>query len=99
MGKTDWTPSIVPDENDRTVYLVADDFCKSGRAWAGLAKIIRRTGRFLRHSRQIDATARCRLGSYARQRRAARNHRVGRLQPAATDKYNEPSNWNWCRFV
>ena len=34
MGKTDWTPSIVPDENDRTVYLVADDFGKSGRAWA-----------------------------------------------------------------
>ena len=34
MGKTDWTPSIVPDENDRTVYLVAEDFGKSGRASA-----------------------------------------------------------------
>ena len=31
MGKT---PSIVPDEDDRTVYLVADDFGESGRAWA-----------------------------------------------------------------
>src|SRR3954453_14080229 len=33
MGKTAWTPSIVPNENDRTVYLVAEDFGKSGRAW------------------------------------------------------------------
>ena len=29
-----WTPSIVPDDNDQTVYLVADDFGKPGRAWA-----------------------------------------------------------------
>ena len=28
-----WTPSIVPDDNDQTVYLVADDFGKPGRAW------------------------------------------------------------------
>jgi hypothetical protein len=27
-------PSIVPDDNDQTVYLVADDLGKSGRAWA-----------------------------------------------------------------
>lgn len=33
MRRTDWTPSIVPNENDRTVYLVAEDFGKSGRAW------------------------------------------------------------------
>ena len=29
-----WTPSIVPGDNDQTVYLVADDFGKPGRAWA-----------------------------------------------------------------
>jgi hypothetical protein len=29
-----WTPSIVPDDNDQTVLLVADDFGKPGRAWA-----------------------------------------------------------------
>ena len=29
-----WTPSIVPDDNDQTVFLVADDFGKPGRAWA-----------------------------------------------------------------
>lgn len=33
MRKPDRTPSIVPNENDRTVYLVADDFGKIGRAW------------------------------------------------------------------
>ena len=33
MGRSNWTPSIVPNENDRTVYLVAEDFGKSGRAW------------------------------------------------------------------
>jgi hypothetical protein len=26
MRKTDWTPSIVPNENDQTVQLVTDDF-------------------------------------------------------------------------
>ena len=31
MGKT-WTPSIVPNDQDRIVYLVADDFGKTGRA-------------------------------------------------------------------
>jgi hypothetical protein len=34
MSKTDWTPSIVPNENDQTVYLVAEDFGKPGRAWS-----------------------------------------------------------------
>ena len=29
-----WTPSTVPDDNDQTVYLAADDFWKPGRAWA-----------------------------------------------------------------
>ena len=33
MRKTNWTPSIVPSGNDQTVYLVAEDFGKLGRAW------------------------------------------------------------------
>ena len=33
MRKPDRTQSIVPNENNRTVYLVADDFGKIGRAW------------------------------------------------------------------
>ena len=33
MRKSGWTPSIVPSGNDQTVYLVADDFGKNGRAW------------------------------------------------------------------
>ena len=33
MRKSDWTPSIVPNGHDTTVYLVADDFGKHGRAW------------------------------------------------------------------
>ena len=33
MRRSNWTPSIVPNSNDQTVYLVADDFGKSGRAW------------------------------------------------------------------
>src|SRR3954453_24194898 len=32
MRKT-WTPSIVPNGNDQTVYLVAEDFGRLGRAW------------------------------------------------------------------
>jgi hypothetical protein len=32
MRKSNWTPSIVPNEHDQTVYLVADDF-KTGRVW------------------------------------------------------------------
>ena len=32
MRKTGWTPSIVSKENDRSVYLVADDFGKAGSA-------------------------------------------------------------------
>jgi hypothetical protein len=32
MRKSNWTPSIVPNEHDQTVYLVADDF-KVGRVW------------------------------------------------------------------
>ena len=32
MRRTSWTPSIVPAD-DETVYLVADDFGKIGRAW------------------------------------------------------------------
>ena len=33
MRKSNWTPSIVPNGDDQTVYLVADDFGKLGRAW------------------------------------------------------------------
>src|SRR5438105_4831420 len=33
MRRSHWTPSIVPNENDETVYLVADDFGQHGRAW------------------------------------------------------------------
>ena len=33
MHKSHWTPSIIPNDNDQTVYLVADDFGKLGRAW------------------------------------------------------------------
>jgi hypothetical protein len=33
MRKIGWTPSIVPNGEDQTVYLVADDFGKPGRAW------------------------------------------------------------------
>jgi hypothetical protein len=33
MRSSNWTPSIVPAGNDQTVYLVADDFGKLGRAW------------------------------------------------------------------
>jgi hypothetical protein len=32
-GSSNWTPSIVPNDNDQTVYLVADDFGRLGRAW------------------------------------------------------------------
>lgn len=33
MRSPRWTPSIVAAGNDQTVYLVADDFGKIGRAW------------------------------------------------------------------
>jgi hypothetical protein len=34
MRRSGWTPSIVPDDdNDETVYLVADDLSRLGRAW------------------------------------------------------------------
>ncbi len=33
MRKSSWTPSIVPNGNDLTVYLVADDFGRNGSAW------------------------------------------------------------------
>ena len=34
MRKSSWTPSIVPNGDDQTVYLVANDYGKAGRAWA-----------------------------------------------------------------
>jgi hypothetical protein len=33
MRRSNWTPSIVPTQDDQTVYLVADDVGKIGRAW------------------------------------------------------------------
>ena len=33
MRKSDWTPSIIPGDNDQTIYLVAEDFGKLGCAW------------------------------------------------------------------
>lgn len=33
MRKSHWTPSIAPNDSDQTVYLVAEDFGKLGRAW------------------------------------------------------------------
>ena len=33
MRKSHWTPSIIPGDNDQTVYLVAEDFGRLGRAW------------------------------------------------------------------
>ena len=33
MRRSNWTPSIVPNDIDQTVYLVADDFGKHGRCW------------------------------------------------------------------
>lgn len=35
MSKSTWTPSIVPTEHNREVYLVVDDFGSLGRAWRG----------------------------------------------------------------
>jgi hypothetical protein len=33
MRKTNFTPSIVPNDHDETVYLVADNFGRLGRSW------------------------------------------------------------------
>ena len=33
MQKSDWTPSVVPDSADQTVYLVVDDFSRHGRVF------------------------------------------------------------------
>jgi hypothetical protein len=33
MRKSDWTPSIVPSEADRDIYLVEDDLGELGRIW------------------------------------------------------------------
>ena len=49
MGRSNWPPSIVPNENDQTVYLVANDFGKPGRAWAeGRVREDRSGGRYSR---------------------------------------------------
>jgi hypothetical protein len=33
MRRSGWTPSIVPNGDDQTVYLVLEDFGDRGRAW------------------------------------------------------------------
>lgn len=33
MRRSNWTPSIVPNDEHQTVYLVADNFGRTGRAW------------------------------------------------------------------
>jgi hypothetical protein len=33
MSKAGWTPSIVPNEYDQTVYFVVDDLGRGGRVW------------------------------------------------------------------
>jgi hypothetical protein len=33
MRKSNWTPSIVPNGCDQSVYLVMDDFGRLGRVW------------------------------------------------------------------
>ncbi|WFU14380.1 hypothetical protein [Bradyrhizobium sp. CB3481] len=33
MRRSNWTPSIVPNHDDQTIYLVAEDFGRLGRAW------------------------------------------------------------------
>jgi hypothetical protein len=33
MRRSNWTPSIVPNDDDLNVYLVVDDFGRNGRAW------------------------------------------------------------------
>lgn len=33
MRRSSWTPSIVPNEHDQNVYLVADDFKRDGQVW------------------------------------------------------------------
>jgi hypothetical protein len=33
MHRSGWTPSIVPNEHDQTVYIVLDDFGRNGRAY------------------------------------------------------------------
>ena len=33
MRKSNWMPSIIPNDNDQNIYIVAEDFGKLGRAW------------------------------------------------------------------
>jgi hypothetical protein len=33
MRRSNWTPSIVPNDEDQNVYLVVDDFGRNGGAW------------------------------------------------------------------
>ena len=34
MRKSNWTPSIVPGDDDQNIYLVADDLGRTGRIWS-----------------------------------------------------------------
>jgi hypothetical protein len=33
MRRSNWTPSVVPNDDDQKVYLVVDNFGRNGRAW------------------------------------------------------------------
>ena len=39
MRKPGWTPSIVPNEHDHTVYIVADDLGPTGQVWREASRI------------------------------------------------------------
>ena len=34
VRKSNWTPSIVPGDDDQNIYLVADDLGRTGRIWS-----------------------------------------------------------------
>ena len=34
MRKSEWTPSIVPNEGDQNIYLVLDDLGRTGQVWS-----------------------------------------------------------------
>ena len=82
MRKSNWTPSIVPDEDDQTVYLVADDF---GKRSARLAR--ERTARrptLKRSSRTCSGPVQQPDPRHRLQhRRALVGRRFGRRRPGA----------------
>jgi len=57
MRKSNWTPSIVPNRNDQTVYLVAADFGRHGRDGRHGCRICRRLGRGYMVDRDVVVAA------------------------------------------